>query len=381
MRVALHLVGRQADALEQRGDALACAPSLRADAVDEQRLGDEVADAHARIERGVGVLEDHLHVAAHRLALARGRARAGCARRSRCRRCRARGRRAPWRWSTCRSRIRRPAPASRSAAIEKLTPSTAWTRRSTRPKKPPCRSKRTCRSRTAATGGRLVASAAACESPAVPRRRRCAAPRPAARACSRPAGAAKMSAAPALLDHAAVAHDDDAVGHLGDHAHVVGDQDDGRAELALQVAQQFQHLPCTVTSSAVVGSSAISTSGLQRQRHGDHHALAHAAGQLVRILLQPALGLGDAHRLQRLDGALRAPRARDSAVCASIASISCRADRQHRVERGHRLLEDHGDAVAADAPHRGFRRARRARRRRAGSSRRRCAPPAAAGAA
>jgi hypothetical protein len=27
------------------------------------------------------------------------------------------------------------------------------------------------------------------------------------------------------------------------------------------------------------------------------------------------------------------------------------ADGQHRVERGHRLLEDHGDAVAADFPH------------------------------
>ncbi len=37
--------------------------------MDQQRLGDEVADAHARIERGIGVLEDHLHVAAHRLAL------------------------------------------------------------------------------------------------------------------------------------------------------------------------------------------------------------------------------------------------------------------------------------------------------------------------
>jgi hypothetical protein len=34
-----------------------------------------------------------------------------------------------------------------------------------------------------------------------------------------------------------------------------------------------------VTSSAVVGSSAISSAGLAGQRHGDHHPLAHAAGQ------------------------------------------------------------------------------------------------------
>jgi hypothetical protein len=38
-----------------------------------------------------------------------------------------------------------------------------------------------------------------------------------------------------------------------------------------------------VTSSAVVGSSAISSFGLAGERHGDHHALAHAARELVRI--------------------------------------------------------------------------------------------------
>ena len=38
-----------------------------------------------------------------------------------------------------------------------------------------------------------------------------------------------------------------------------------------------------VTSSAVVGSSAISSVGLAGERHRDHHALAHAAGELVRI--------------------------------------------------------------------------------------------------
>ena len=33
--------------------------------VDDHRLGDELADGHARIERGEGILEDHLHVPAH----------------------------------------------------------------------------------------------------------------------------------------------------------------------------------------------------------------------------------------------------------------------------------------------------------------------------
>src|SRR5205823_3281561 len=41
-----------------------------ADVVDEQRLRDDVTDRHARIERGVGVLEDDLQLASY-LAQAR----------------------------------------------------------------------------------------------------------------------------------------------------------------------------------------------------------------------------------------------------------------------------------------------------------------------
>ena len=58
---------------------------------------------------------------------------------------------------------------------------------------------------------------------------------------------------------------------------------------------------CTVTSSAVVGSSAMSSSGSRGERDGDHHALAHAAAQLVRVLVEPALGRRHAHLLEQRD--------------------------------------------------------------------------------
>ena len=51
------------DGLEQRAHLLDLL-GPRADAVHEQRLAHDLADRHARIERGVGVLEDRLHVAA-----------------------------------------------------------------------------------------------------------------------------------------------------------------------------------------------------------------------------------------------------------------------------------------------------------------------------
>ena len=57
-----------------------------------------------------------------------------------------------------------------------------------------------------------------------------------------------------------------------------------------------RRITCTssVASSAVVGSSAISRSGSAQQRHGDADALPHAAGELMRILAKPPLGVGDA---------------------------------------------------------------------------------------
>ena len=62
-----------------------------------------------------------------------------------------------------------------------------------------------------------------------------------------------------------------------------------------------------VTSRAVVGSSAISTFGPQRQRHGDDDALAHAAGELVRIRPCRPCRPGDADVGEHLDRRGRAP--------------------------------------------------------------------------
>ena len=102
-----------------------------------------------------------------------------------------------------------------------------------------------------------------------------------------------------------------------------------------------------VTSSAVVGSSAISSDGLVGEAHRQHHALAHAAGELMREGVDGALRRGDAHAAAA--GRPRAARRRHgrSGRAPTIASISWRAMLQHRVERGHRVLEDHRDVAAA----------------------------------
>ncbi len=60
MWIAVGMLRLQADELQEFGDAPA---ALRAagEAVGVQRLADDAADAQARVEAGVGVLEDHLH--------------------------------------------------------------------------------------------------------------------------------------------------------------------------------------------------------------------------------------------------------------------------------------------------------------------------------
>ena len=65
----------------------------------------------------------------------------------------------------------------------------------------------------------------------------------------------------ALLDDPARVHDDDPVGDVGDDAEVVGDEDDAAPVSARSSRSSSRICAWIVTSSAVVGSSAISSLG------------------------------------------------------------------------------------------------------------------------
>ncbi len=60
---------------------------------------------------------------------------------------------------------------------------------------------------------------------------------------------------------------------------------------------------CTVTSRAVVGSSAIRRLRVERERHRDHRPLSHPARELVRVVVDALLGLRDADAVEQLDRA------------------------------------------------------------------------------
>ncbi len=160
-----------------------------------------------------------------------------------------------------------------------------------------------------------------------------------------------------LLHLAATQHYDDIVGHLGDHAHVVRDEDDRGAQVLLQFADRIQDLRLDghiQRRRRLVGNQQARPA---RQRHRDHHALAHAAGKLVRIAVQHLRRVGQADLLQQRPrrftrGGAREPLVQDDGFGHLVAHG------EDRVQRGHRLLENHRHVVAADGAHVVFRNTR-----------------------
>ena len=94
----------------------------------------------------------------------------------------------------------------------------------------------------------------------------------------------------AHLDDAAAVHHRDAVRHFDRDADVVGNEDYAQPQLALQFAQQQQHLDLhrgVERGGRLVGQQHLGPAG---ERERDHRALAHAARHFVRIVVEPPLG-------------------------------------------------------------------------------------------
>ena len=133
------------------------------------------------------------------------------------------------------------------------------------------------------------------------RRRRAAASSAGGRRCRGGAGCGTPRATGPSSTIAAGIHHRDAVGDLGDDAEIVGDEEHAHAALALELAQQVEDLRLdgdVERGRRLVGDEQRRVAG---ERHGDRGALAHAAGELVRILAGAASRVGDADLSSRRD--------------------------------------------------------------------------------
>ena len=154
----------------------------------------------------------------------------------------------------------------------------------------------------------------------------------------------------ASLHDLAVAQDGDAVGHFGDHREIVRDEQQPHAVFVDEVAQQFEDLRLqhdVERRRRLVGDEQLR---LERASDGDDDALALAAGQLVRIAGERELFGRQSDPVEHLArqrlgvGSVRA-----GVPANALGDLL--ADRLQRVERRHRLLEDHADVVAAQRAH------------------------------
>ena len=85
---------------------------------------------------------------------------------------------------------------------------------------------------------------------------------------------------------------------------------------------------------------------LAGQRQGDHRPLQHAAGPMMRIVVEPALCGRDADPVEQSDGGAASRPAFELSMEAHRLDQLV-ADRPHRIEAAHRALEHHGDAAPA----------------------------------
>ncbi len=153
-----------------------------------------------------------------------------------------------------------------------------------------------------------------------------------------------------VLDDFAGVHDGDGVGDLGDDGEVVSDQHDGHLLRGLELAQEIEDLGLDGHVQSCGGLVGDEHSGMAGKGHGDHNPLTQPAAELVGIGVEALAGRADADTLERFDGQL-AGLGPAELLMELDGFDDLIAHGEDGVEAGHRLLEDHGDFVAADFAH------------------------------
>ena len=125
------------------------------------------------------------------------------------------------------------------------------------------------------------------------------------------------------------------------------DQDQRRVLLGDELAEKIEDL--RLDRHVERGGRLVCNQQLRltRERHRDHRALAHSARELVRVVAKPRPGARNADAVDEL---------RSPCLCVLPVQAEMRlerfanlpSDRQHGIERRHRVLEDHRDLTPAD---------------------------------
>ena len=144
-------------------------------------------------------------------------------------------------------------------------------------------------------------------------------------------------------------HDRDPVRDVGHHAEVVRHEDDRGAGLVAQLAHPLEDLRLDRHVERRGGLVGDQHGRVARQRQRDHHALPHAARELERVVVDPLARARDADPVEQLHRPLARLLVGQRLVLLDLLD-DLGPDLMDRVQRGHRVLEDHRDLRAAHAP-------------------------------
>jgi hypothetical protein len=159
-------------------------------------------------------------------------------------------------------------------------------------------------------------------------------------------GTAQQLGGRTVLDDAARIHDDDAIREPRHDAEVMADQHHSGPVVVAHLAQQPHDL--RLHRDVERGRRLIGDHELRfaQQAHRDGDPLAHAAGQLVRILAQPARRVRDAHPPQHVEGGtLGLVPGQGGVTDQHLGQLH--ADAQVRRQRRQGVLENHRELRAA----------------------------------
>jgi hypothetical protein len=152
----------------------------------------------------------------------------------------------------------------------------------------------------------------------------------------------------ALFNDTAGVHDGDAISDLGDYAEIVSDEEESEFHFAAELVEQFKDLFLNgdiESGCRFIGNQQF---GIGGERHGDHDALAKSAGELMRKLPGADVRIGHSGSFEGgVDAALQL-RAGKVRFVSENRFLNLLANTHHGIQRGHGLLENHGDFAAAD---------------------------------
>ncbi len=151
-----------------------------------------------------------------------------------------------------------------------------------------------------------------------------------------------------MLDRVAATHHEHLVGDVRHHAHVVRDEQDGEVALTTERAEQVED--AGLHRDVERGGRLVrdERDRVARERHGDHRPLELSTREFVRVGLPDPGRVGQAGGAQQLVGARRHGTAVEVRRVRGDRLGDLGADREHRGERVHRLLEHDADPGAAD---------------------------------